>query len=762
MSKKIKVSGSVEQKLSSRQIERVLSSGIFEGITPTVAKKLVEHFGPDAVEAISSWDVNAKKIIGDRWDDVSDQILDHGDSLHLISWLLDQGFSALLSRKAMLWVENESDWASAHTALLALKEDPYLLSEINGITFANADRVAINLGTEPKGDARKNACAREALRISCDSAGGGAKLSDAKRELNNLLILNNAMTQREAAIINESCFDLAEKNGLLKLTKNEQGESLLFSADLYEAEEKAAHLMLAMLGQENPLERGDLDQRVKELEESTGLTLHEEQRKALSVMFQGRISIICGKPGSGKTTLLKCAAPLLEAGGKKVLYAAPTGKAAKRMNQTLGRPASTLHRLLSVGKNEKKSKTSKFSAKNDLIAVCGLKDADAVVLDETSMLDSKMFLRLLRSIGPKTALILVGDPQQLPSVGAGKVLKDLIDSKTIPTAIMNKVMRQSEGSTITKVARAIGEGNWEDFRDIKADCVRLDVQEAEEIAGRIAKMLLGAAKNKYDPLKDSQILAAGNGGPAGVASLNKQLQSLLNPQSIEKEECKIKEDVILRKGDKVMHLTNDYEKLLIPVVKEINGENNKELISEVKKGVFNGDVGFVDSIKEFPSPGKIRVRFDDGIAEYNIKEAAASLTLSYACTVHKFQGSEAPLIFFVMHDSTSMMLRNRNLVYTAITRAKNKCIVFGSEHVLRQATAKDALSRRVTRLKGLLDGSITVDETASSVILALSEKQGFAHLIKEEDSESFAVPTVNDSSDLHITKKAKKFKSKSL
>jgi len=723
--------------LSASQIERVLISGCLEGFTPSVAKKLSAQFGRKVLEAIESWDMQAKSLLGSNWGKASDEVLEHADAAPLLSWLLEQGFSGTMARRAMIWQKHESSWKNSIDALSAWKSDPYLLSDIPGITFERADRIALGLGTEPSGDARVLACAREALRISCDNAGGGAKLSDAQAQVRHMLSMNGALNPKEVGALASSCFDLAQKEGLAKVAIDEGGAQLLFSSDLYEAEEQAAHLMLSMLDTKSPLERDDLDSQVKALEITSGLTLNDEQRYALGTMFKGKISIVCGKPGSGKTTLLKCAAPLLEAGGKKILYAAPTGKAAKRMSQSLGRHASTLHRLLAVGM-EGKDKGSKAKKPRGGLDQVGesIKNADAIVIDETSMLDSKMFLRLLKSVGQKTSLIFVGDPDQLPSVGAGKVLRDLIDSKRIPTAIMTKVMRQSANSSITAVARAIGSGEWIDFKDKQSDCVMLEEQEAFKIAPRIAKMLLGGAKGKYDPLRDVQVLAATNKGDGGVFALNAQLQRLLNPSSHGKAEAKIKDDVIFRVGDKLMQTSNDYERVLtlLPSEQPKHGENEwLELGS--KKGVFNGDVGYIESIKSHPAPGKIIVKFDDGLAEYDFKEAASSLSLSYACTVHKFQGSEAPLIFFVMHESTPGILRNRNLVYTAITRAKKKCLVIGSESVVKSSIKRDALGTRRTRLKGLLDGLITVDNTASLEVLALSEKQSFQRMVEDKEAD---------------------------
>ena len=749
------------------RMERALASGCFEGFTPTVAKRLVAAFGSGTPEAIERWHPDAKRILGEKWDAASDEMAEHGSALPLAGWLLEQGFSGVMARKAMLWQLHESEWKHPDLALAAWRQGPHALAKIPGITFERADKIALSLGFEARGEIRVMACAQEALRLGCDRAGGGASLSDVEAQARKLLALNNAVSMRESSAMAPAAIQSAAQKGFAKAAIDENGVQMMFASDLYEAEERSAHLLLKMVGQESPMRFDGLQERIAELETQTGLTLHDEQRHALQVIFEGKVSIICGKPGSGKTTLLKCAAPLLESGGRKILYACPTGKAAKRMSKALGRRATTLHRLLSVRGGESDVNVAGMGA-----MAGSLKDADAVVIDESSMLDSKMFLRLLLAVGEKTSIILLGDPKQLPSVGAGKVLSDLIDSKQIPTAIMNKIVRQKEGSTIKVVARSLGDGIWMDFDDKQSDCFLLEEPNEARIAPRIAKMLARAAEAGHDPLADAQVLAAGNMGESGVKALNIALQALLNPPSPGKAEAQLRDDLLLRVGDKVMQTSNDYERVLsasaapeeaaaappawdepmalarqgpaqaaarIKMERPLEGfdedahplDAGLALAPSETAGVFNGDVGYVISISTGPYGNKIRIKFDDGIAEYDYKEAASSIVLAYACTVHKFQGSEAPLIFFVMHDNTSQMLRTRNSVYTALTRASGKCLAMGSKRAFKDAIGRDALAKRRTRLRGLLDGSIAVDHSASPEVLALSEKQGFERLVHD-------------------------------
>lgn len=696
---------------SAAQQEDLLASGAIDGVTPAQAKRFVAFFKEEAFGAILRSEPGAVSILADKWEAASDQAhdLEEAQALPLMVWLRGAGFSGTMVKKTVSWLLNESEIGKPAMALQKWKADPHSLSEIPGITFERADAIALKQGCEPGGERRLLAAAREALKKACDDAGGGANLSYVRDLTARFLKSNGALSHSEAGAKSSEALEMSVKKGSAKFAKDEDGSELIFAADLYEAEEKASHLLLKMSKEQSPLDDQGLSERIAEQERASGLKLSDEQEQAVRVIFKGRVSIICGKPGAGKTTLLKCAGPLLEQGGKKIFYAAPTGKAAKRMSQSLGRVATTIHRLLNIG----------VDGEQGGAAGSAIKDADAVVLDESSMIDSKMLLRILRSLSPKTALIFLGDPDQLPSVGAGKVLRDLIDSQTLPTAILTQVRRQSEHSAINQVARSIGEGKLPDFRDKSKDCLFLDEPRLEAIAPRIAKMLLGGAAQKgYDPIKDAQILTPGNQGEAGVIALNLQFQQLLNPAAPGKAEMQVKEGLLLRVGDKVMQTANDYER----VVEGPAGPGGEPGASTT--GIYNGDVGFVRAITGQGFNRRAVIEFDTGTSSYDLKEAASSLTLAYASTVHKFQGSESPLVFFVCPRGLSPMLRNRNSAYTGITRAREKCIVIGDWQVLQDSVRKDALATRKTRLKGLLTGAITVDMSSSGEVRAISEGKG--------------------------------------
>jgi len=396
-----------------------------------------------------------------------------------------------------------------------------------------------------------------------------------------------------------------------------------------------------------------------------------------------------------------------------------------------GRKTSTIHSLLGLGKS---GSVAESNGKDDKQSP--LRQASAVVVDEASMIDTKLMLSILRSIGPKTLLVLVGDPGQLPSVRAGKVLADLIDSQAFPTAHLNGVLRQGANSDIIKVSRAIDEGHVPDFalgpnappERIKSDCLFLEEPDAANLATRLISLLNNAKnKGKMDPLRDAQVIVGSNIGAAGSHALNNSLQAAFNPfrKGISQVECSrkvkgVSQPFYLRAGDKVMQTINESKKEIFK-----DASKASEILDE--KGIFNGDVGFIESVDKY---GAMWVKFDSGCVSFSQEEARKSLQLSYANTVHKFQGSESPLIFFALHHSTPKPLLTRNLVYTAITRAKERCFVIGSFRSLVLAAATDALSMRKTRLKGLLNGTIT-PQSAPADVLAIFEQKALNKTVED-------------------------------
>jgi exodeoxyribonuclease V alpha subunit len=719
--------------LTARQAQNLLANGCLAGATATLARNLVDRFGPKVFDEILASDPDARRLCGSRWDELYEAVEKRQAHFPLMAWMAEHGATSWLVERAADWsVDPENDLAESDPSVYfnRLKKDPHLLSDAPGIGFIRADGFALRSGVEPGGAKRQLACARAALAEACDNAGGGARLGEVEKKMFVFLKANEALPDPEARKLSTPALDLARQKGLLKDAKDENGRPMVFSADFHKAEEDCSHILLRMTKDPSPYEGVEIGQAVADAQAATGLTLLDKQREAVNVLFQGRVAIISGKPGAGKTTLLKCVAPILEKGGRQVFYAAPTGKAAKRMRQSIERQTSTIHRMLGIGRGGKRQG-------GDDDKDNPLKNASAVVIDEASMLDVKLMLSILRSMGPKTLLVLVGDPGQLPSIRAGKVLADLMDSHAFPCARLNDIVRQGAHSDIVKVARSIDEGVAPDFElrpgsppeRKTSDCLFLEEPDAQKLGARIVNLLRHAQqKGGHDPLRDAQVIAASNVGPAGATALNVVLQAAFNPPASGKNEVEVRRTVkgvdqsyFLRLGDKVMQTVNEAAKTLHKGAGE-----SSEVLKE--QGIFNGDVGFIESVDR---NGSMWVQFDNGYAHFSAEEARKSLQLSYANTVHKFQGSESPLIFFAMHESTPMPLLTRNLAYTAITRAKNKCFVIGSARKLKYAASVDALATRHTRLKGLLNGSIT-PESAPQDVLAIFEERALERILDQQ------------------------------
>ncbi|ABO55083.1 AAA family ATPase [Burkholderia vietnamiensis] len=713
--------GFVGANLTAAQAKKLLSGGCFPSCTPTLASSLVEWFGGRVFDRIFLNDPKAYEICGPRWEDLNRAVVEKHELLPLMNWMSELGANATTIGRAIEWAvdaENENAGEGPAVYFDAVLKDPHLLTEAPGIGFFKADDLALRAGVATASEQRQLACARAALTEACDNAGGGARLGDVEQKVCHFLGANGAMGAPEARGRAPTALHMARQKGLLKDATDEQGRPMVFSADFFDAEEQCAHILLRMAKDQSPYHALDRKQALADAQEITGLKLLEQQQQAVEVLFEGRVAIISGKPGAGKTTLLKCVAPILEKDGRAVHYAAPTGKAAKRMRQSIERPTSTIHRMLGLGRGGAKARPDDENP---------LKTASAVVIDEASMLDAKLTLAILRSIGPKTLLVLVGDPGQLPSIRAGKVLADLMDSNAFPTARLTNVVRQGAQSDIVKVARAIDSGESPDFtlhpdsppERKKSDCVFLEEPNAQRLGDRIANMLRNAQVDaKMDPLRDAQVIAASNVGPTGAVALNATLQAAFNPPEPNKPELHVKRTVkgvdqsfALRFGDKVMQTSNEASKALF------DGPSDRSKPLE-EKGIFNGDVGYIVAMDRV----SMWVQFDNGHAHFSNDEARKSLTLSYANTVHKFQGSESPLIFFAMHESTPKPLLTRNLAYTAITRARTKCIVIGSERRLNEAAGRDALATRHTRLKGLLSGAIAPVSAPKDVVAIFASK----------------------------------------
>lgn len=701
------------------------NSGLFHQLHPKiVAKILANNSFEKVIENVLTSEVNTKKILGDDFDDLYNSLysLQELKAFNLLLWLTQNSAHLGTLKSVLQFVKQFPD--NSFTSDLLLKKwqiDPYKITEISGVGFLSADKIAIKSGFAPDGDERLLAMAREALKQSCDISGGGCKESLFHDTLEKICNTNpTPLTLQELKNRLFKTIQLAQDHKLARKLTDENNNVYFFTEALFQSEEACAKILLRLSEQNTNLKKPN-NETLQSIQDKIKISLNEGQLQAIDTVFNKKISLIVGKPGSGKTTLLKALTPILESTDNKILFVAPTGMAAKRISKAVGQTAKTIHRALCVDPQDKKNNKQKNS---------GIKiDADVVIVDESSMMDCFLFETLLNALNPNTSLILLGDPEQLPSVGPGRVLFDLIQSKTIPTAQLNKIERQKEGSNIIDTALSVSGGVFPRLDDLNENCIFLEHKNSTDIAQRISKMLINNVSKKYNIYEEVQIICASKKGPTGSDFLNLKFQELLNPPSSSKPQINLSKSatssIVLRKGDKVMHLTNDFD---------MNIENPvDEKISVKSQGVFNGDLGIIIDINQLKSI--VKVKYDNGIATYNLKEAQKSLDLAYCCTVHKFQGSEAPVIFFIATQHTPQILASKNLVYTAITRAKNKCVILGDKSFFERSVKIESASKRSTRLCGLINGTIT-PSYADPMEMSIFEKRSFDKKIPSTNNAS--------------------------
>ena len=406
--------------------------------------------------------------------------------------------------------------------------------------------------------------------------------------------------------------------------------------------------------------------------------MHENQKNAVSTAINNGVSIITGGPGTGKTTIVKCILQLFNNMHKNVLLLAPTGRASKRLSESTGKEAQTIHRALELDFS-----TSNMFNYNNMNKL----PHDVIIVDEVSMVDIQLFYYLLRAIRKGAHLILVGDKDQLASVGAGNVLADLLESNKIATVCLTQIYRQSENSLIITNAHAINNGKMPTINNKSNDFFFLEKEDNESILKNVVDMCTTRISNflKTDNSK-IQVLAPMKAGVCGLDNMNKCLQNELNPPSLKKPEL-VFDKYIYRTGDRVMQITNNYERVWNKGYKEQG------------TGVFNGDIGIIDSIDI--NTGEVIVEFEDGRRVSYLKSDLNELTLSYAITIHKSQGSEFDVVVLPLLSGPPMLL-TRNLLYTAVTRAKKMVVIIGTKMCVRRMVSNNHTQTRYTMLKNFL------------------------------------------------------------
>ena len=648
------------------EISAYLGSGVIKGLGPAIAKKIVKQFGTEALDIIDNDCMQLTAIKGIT----SDKALYISNEYHkitgvneVIKFLGEYNFGP--AHAISVWSAFE------HDSIKQIKTNPYILCTSGiDIDFRSVDRMAADLGFDAENSDRVRAGIVYVLHENAN-AGHTCLPTEKLRES----VCDNLGIERRQF---ESCLDdCEEKDWVVRITLGNR--EFVYLPEYYLAETYIAKKLAFMLRTSAQYEK-DYSDEIRGVEFSENIQYEDLQRAAISACLTGSVFILTGGPGTGKTTTLNGVIKILKARKKRILLCAPTGRAAKRMSDLTGEPARTIHRLLEVDFNAKGELKFKRNETNPL-------PADVVIADEMSMVDALLMCSLVRAIKPTSKFIMVGDSNQLPSVGAGNVLKDLIASHYIPSVELKEIFRQAAQSLIVTNAHRIVNGEFPVLDDRQNDFFFMN----KSLESDIAELVIQLAKQRlpdtygFSPIDDIQVLCPTKMGMAGTKELNKQLQSALNPPSQNKAELKFF-DVIFRTGDKVMQTKNDYDVLWT--------KNN-----EKGSGIFNGDIGIIRSVDRFSQ--NVTIDFEGRVAIYT-SEMLRRLEHAYAITIHKSQGSEYDAVIIPITAFTHNLLY-RNLLYTGVTRAKKMIIVIGTKELVKTMVDNNRKMLRYSLLRPLLE-----------------------------------------------------------
>ncbi|RGS75675.1 ATP-dependent RecD-like DNA helicase [Blautia obeum] len=653
-------------------MERYLGSGAIKGIGAALAGRIVRHFGDDTFQIVENEPERLSEVKGiseKKAREIAMQIAEKSDMRKAMMFLQKYGISLNLGAKIY---QKYGD-----SVYSVLQENPYRLADdISGVGFKIADEIAYRIGIHTDSDYR----IKSGMVYTLLQATGEGHVYLPKDELFQRAA---ELLGVDSSYMEKHLVDLAMDR---KIVQKEQGDQILiYPAQYYYLELNTAR-MLRELDIFCPEDEKIVERRIVQIEKETGTVLDEMQKKAVQEAAGHGLLILTGGPGTGKTTTINAIIRYFEGEGAEIRLAAPTGRAAKRMTEATGYEAQTIHRLLELSgmpEDDREGQPIHFerNAENPL-------ETDVIIIDEMSMVDIHLIHSLLMAVTAGTRLILVGDENQLPSVGPGNVLRDIIRSGQFPVVELKKIFRQASESDIVVNAHKINKGEQVEINNKSRDFFFLKRYDADIII-RVVIALIQEKLPKYVEAKpfEIQVLTPMRKGLLGVERLNQILQRYLNPPDAFKKEKEIGQG-LFREGDKVMQVRNNYQ-----LEWEIRGRYGIPIEKGV--GVFNGDTGIIKTINEFAETAE--VEFEDGRwAEYSFKQLD-ELELAYAVTIHKSQGSEYPAVIIPLL-SGPRMLMNRNLLYTAVTRARKCVTVVGSEETFRDMIRNEKQQRRYSSL----------------------------------------------------------------
>lgn len=640
---------------SLRGIEKYLASGLIKGVGPVLAKRIVDTFGEETMHVLSHQSGRLKEVpklgaakirqIRESW---------HANESMRETLIFGQTYGISVMKMTKIVRKYGPD------AVAIVKQDPYrLCRDIWGVGFATADKIALSVGIPKDSPLRARASISHTLETESEDGGHCWTFE------NELLLHAHELTEIPTEILAEALRSEIEDGRVVF----EEGEPRkIYLRSLYYSERDVARRVRTILSSPREFAPFDADKAIAWWQSRQRFTLAERQREALANSIASKFSIITGGPGVGKTTIVRALVEIYR-GVKKlnVVLAAPTGRAAKRMTESVGAPAQTIHRLL---KWNPVTNRFTFDAENQL-------EGDVFIFDETSMIDVRLACDLLKAIPDSAVVVWVGDTDQLPSVGAGSVLGDLIKSTVVPATKLDFIFRQDSTGLIVKNAHHVNAGEPLEIRRDDTDFYFARCEDPEQCLKRAIEFMTTRIPNKFamDPLRDVQVLSPMRRNTLGTDNLNIELQKALNPQG----DAITRGGTVFRVGDRVMQLRNNYD-----------------------KDVFNGDVGFVKAVN-FDDRSLI-VNFDGKPVKYDAGDLD-ELVLAYAMTIHKSQGSEYPAVIVLIHTQHYVMLQ-RNLLYTAITRGKKLVLLMGVPYAIDRAIETNTVRERRTSLAERLAASV--------------------------------------------------------
>lgn len=641
-------------------VVRYLGSGLIKGIGPALALRIASYFGTKTFEIIENHPDRLAEVRGITKAKAAEIAAAYNEIKEMQDAIMSlQALDIPLGTAMKIYKTYGAD------TVKVIGENPYrLIEDVDGIGFITADKLALRSGISRDSEFRVGAGIVHVLKESVQKGGNTCyPVETLTAEAAKLLGLGEDRVRDVLGDMEiERRVRFAQKDDI----------TLVALPGVYRTEKNAAVLLTRLLsGADSAVY--DVSGDIAEFERVNHIELHSSQAEAVKAAVSSGATLVTGGPGTGKTTIIKCIIDVFEKLGKKVLLMAPTGRAAKRMSEATGREASTIHRALKLG--------SEFESGEPLVA-------DVVIVDEFSMVDIFLFELLLKRLIVGVRLVLVGDKDQLPSVGAGNVLADIMRSRRITTIQLSRIYRQAGESLIVTNAHAVNRGEMPNLSDKTNDFFYLSASDPEAIADKTADMVVRAAKYLSVPANRVQVLCPLKGGAAGTINVNRKLQRRLNPDP-EGKSIEINE-YVYHVGDKVMHIENNYDLEW----KTISGYMVKE-----GQGVFNGDIGTICAINEART--EMTVEFEDGRRAVYTPDIFDQLVLAYAITVHKSQGSEFDGVIMPIAGGPPMLL-TRNLLYTALTRAKRMVVLIGERYRIKAMVDNDYIAARYSLLTDFL------------------------------------------------------------